>query len=87
MIRPRSAAVTILLLAFLFFAPLLFVSEISSWSVGSSSEQHEQAEAVLEHRLRRLQNDFSTSTIPPKFTKLDRAAETQRIYRGVAEER
>jgi hypothetical protein len=55
-------------------------------SVGGSG-QYEQAES-LQQGLRRLQqNEFSSSTIPPKFTQLDRAAETQRIYRSVAEER
>lgn len=90
MIRLRQAAAVFLLIVSIYFAPLALLSHSSSLSVGSSSEQWEQqqAETVLEARLRRLQqNDFSGSTIPPKFTQLDRAAETQRIYRSVAEER
>jgi hypothetical protein len=89
MIRLRPAAVALLLVGMLYFAPLLLIHDGGSLSVDSSGQwEQQQAETLLEHRLRRLQqNDFSGSTIPPKFTQLDRAAETQRIYRAVAEER
>lgn len=89
MIRLRPAAVVLLLVGTIYFAPLLLISHGGSLSVDSSGQwEQQQAETLLEHRLRRLQqNDFSGSTVPPKFTQLDRAAETQRIYRAVAEER
>lgn len=80
-LRPVVSA-ALLITGVLFFAPLLLELD-NSVAVGSSG-QHEQ----LAQQLRKLQqNDFSGSTIPPKFTQLDRAAETQRIYRSVAEER
>jgi hypothetical protein len=85
-LRPASAAAVLLFTGAIFFAPLLLVSD-NSLSVGGSGQYEQQAES-LQQGLRRLQqNDFSSSTIPPKFTQLDRAAETQRIYRSVAEER
>jgi hypothetical protein len=89
MIRLRPAALASLILVALYFAPLLLVFYGGSLSVDSSGQwEQQQAETLLEHRLRRLQqNDFSGSTVPPKFTQIDRAAETQRIYRAVAEER
>lgn len=85
-LRPASAAAVLLVTGAIFFAPLLLVSD-NSVSVGGSGQYEQQAES-LQQGLRRLQqNDFSSSTIPSKFTQLDRAAETQRIYRSVAEER
>lgn len=90
--RLRAAAGVLLVCLAVYFGPLLLLSSPqhgASWSVNSSGQIERQAIAeLLEQRLRHLhQNDFSGSTVPPKFTQLDRAAETQRIYRSVAVER
>jgi len=90
MTRSKSAAAAALIVIALYFAPLWLVSSSTGvWLNSSSSWQHDyKVEALLQQRLRRLQqNDFSGSTIPKNFTQLDRAAETQRIYRSVSQER
>lgn len=91
---PRSIAAAIVIVGIVYCAPVWLMSGGSSWSVldisSSSGQQQEQQAWTLpepEPQRRLQQNDFSGSTIPPKFTQLDRAAETQRIYRSVAQER
>jgi hypothetical protein len=73
----------------LYYLPLLLLGPAQG-SLASGQRQQHATTAWQAHRTtaRRLQqNDFSGSTIPADFTPLDRAAETQRIYRSVAAER
>jgi transcription initiation factor TFIID subunit TAF12 len=99
MMRRRVAACAVLCGALVFFMPLVLLRG-SKRGGGSShdalQQHHQQQQSPQQHvgeapdhsQHRRLQqNDFSSSTIPPEFTQLDRAAETQRIYRSVAAER